>query len=259
MRQETTEAKAPIGHLPSGAPWDTLAIDFLGPLPVTERGNQYIMVATDHFTKYVEVIAVPTLSANDCALKIANEFIARWGAPLSIHTDMGSTFESAIFQALCKLFEIRKTRTTPRNPKGNGQTERFNRTLVKMIKAYLVNQDEWDLYLGCLAGAYRSTPHEATGLSPNLMCLGREVRVPADLVYGFAKGKEQTSDAKYVSSIRAHLQKAHEIARKHMKANAKRSKDAYDVKTVFHTYNVGDAVWLLHESRTVGVMQKLIQ
>jgi len=61
------KANAPMGHLPSGAPWDTLAIDFLGPLPVTERGNRYIMVATDHFTKYVEVIAVPTLSANDCA------------------------------------------------------------------------------------------------------------------------------------------------------------------------------------------------
>jgi hypothetical protein len=83
-----------MGHLQSGAPWDTLAIDYLGPLPVTENGNKYIMVLTDHFTKYVEVLAVPNQLAEDCALKIANEFVSRWGMPLKIHTDQGSTFES---------------------------------------------------------------------------------------------------------------------------------------------------------------------
>ena len=51
-----------------------------------------------------------------------------------------------------------------------------------MVKAYLgQEQDEWDLYLGCLAGAYRSSPHDVTGLTPNMMVLGREVRLPAEV------------------------------------------------------------------------------
>ena len=74
------------------------------------------------------------------------------------------------------MLEIKKMRTSPRNPKCNGQTEWFNHTLVRMIKAYLCQeQDEWDLHLGCLAGAYRATPNESTGLTPNLLTMGREV------------------------------------------------------------------------------------
>ncbi len=126
--------KAPMGHLRSGAPWDTLAIDYLGPLPKTANGNKYILVMTDHFTKYVEVIAVPNQLAEDCAWRIVNDFVARWGTPHTIHSDQGATFESRVFKELCRLLEVKKSRSSPRNPRGNGQTERFNRTLVQMIK-----------------------------------------------------------------------------------------------------------------------------
>lgn len=111
--------RAPMGHLPSGAPLDTLAIDYLGPLPLTENSNRYIIVLIDHFTKYI-LFPVPSQQADVCTLKIPNEFIARCGCPLS-----GATFEGSIFKKLCKLFDIRKPRTTPRRPSSNGQCERF--------------------------------------------------------------------------------------------------------------------------------------
>ena len=113
--------RAPLGRLPAGAPGDCVATDFLGPLPVTRRGNRFILLLTDHFTKYVEIIPVPDMTAEVCANKILNEFISRWGCPLSIHSDQGRTYESEIFRQLCRMLEIRKTRTSPRNPKGNGQ------------------------------------------------------------------------------------------------------------------------------------------
>ena len=70
---------------------------------------------------------------------------------------------------------IRKTRTSVRNPKGNGCIERSHRTLLQMIRAYLKGeQSEWDLHLGCLTTAFRSS--ESTGLTPNMLMLGREVR-----------------------------------------------------------------------------------
>jgi transposase InsO family protein len=84
---------------------------------------------------------------------------------------------------LCELLEIRKTRTSPNNPKANGQMERFNRTLLAMIKSYLRGeQTNWDLNLGCLVGAYRATPNESTGLAPNLLLFGREIRMPYEIV-----------------------------------------------------------------------------
>jgi transposase InsO family protein len=95
-----------------------------------------------------------------CAQTMLNEVVCRFGCPLAIHSDQGRNFESGIFQELCKILEIRKTRTSPRNPKCNGQVERFNRTLIGMIKSYLRGEQTKDLtnlfpaYLMALPQAY---------------------------------------------------------------------------------------------------------
>ena len=253
--------KAPMGSLSAGAPWDHVAVDYIGPLPLTPRGNRYILVVTDHFTKYVEILPVPDQTAEVCASRLANDFISRWGCPLAIHSDQGRTFESKVFKELMRMMEIRKTRTSARNPKGNGQCERFNRTLIKMIKAYLSDQQiDWDLHLGCLAGAYRATPNESTKLTPNLLTFGREIRLPAELLFGTsstAGGGEVTSYGDHVDTIRSRMQHAHDIARKHLGEAAKRRKDTYDTSTAFRNYHVGSVVWCLNETRKPGVTHKL--
>ena len=159
-KKPTSRPRAPLEKMPVGTLMDRLATDILGPLPKTPRGNQYILVVTYHFSKWVEILAVPNETAATCADKILNEVISRFGCPFSLHSDQGRNYESNLFSELCKMLEIRKTRTIARNPKCKGQVERFNRTIIHMIKAYLKGQqDEWDLDLGCLAGAYRATPH----------------------------------------------------------------------------------------------------
>ena len=135
-----------------------------------------------YFTKYVEIIPVPDMPAEICAQKMLNEFISKWGCPLSVHNDQGRTYQD--FKQLCRMLIIRKTRTSPRHPQEYGQSERFTRTLLQMVKAYLCGeQRDWDLHLGCLAGAYRATPNESTKLSLNLLTIGRELRVPSELVF----------------------------------------------------------------------------
>ena len=100
------------------------------------------------------------------------------------------------------MLEIRKTRTSPRNPKGNGVVERFNRTMVRMIKCYLKGeQTNWDQNLGCIAAAYRASPHETTTLTPNLLMLGREVRLPVDLVFGKQSHSSMIEEGEYVRKI----------------------------------------------------------
>ena len=92
---------APLGSLRTGAPCDCLATDYVGPLPVTERGNRYILLLTDHFTKYVEIIAVPNMTAEVCAARILNEYVSRWGCLLSVHSDQGRTYESKVSRDMC--------------------------------------------------------------------------------------------------------------------------------------------------------------
>ena len=253
--------RAPLGKMTVGAVMDRLSTDILGPLPETPRGNKYILVATDHFTKWVEIFAVTDQTAATTARVILNEVIARFGCPYDILSDQGRNYESQLFQDLCKLLEIRKTRTTTANHRCNGQTERFNRTLVKMIKSYIrgTADDEWDLNLGCLAAAYRATPHESTSMTPNLLMLGREVRLPAETMLGTGpcSSDEVVSYGSQVSEIRNRMQLAHDIARKHLKTSSRRQKDCYDAKKCFHRFEPGDYVWYATARTQLPVTPKL--
>ena len=144
---------------------------------------------------------------------------------------------------------MKKTRTSARNPKGNCQIERYNQTLVRMIKSYLTGeQSTWDEHFGSIAGAYRATPHEATGFSPNMTATGQEVRLPADIVYQVTQANQTNNCAGVVNELRNRLVRAHEIARSHLQARAKTIKIAYDRKSTLHAYSVGDIVWYLNES-----------
>lgn len=241
-----SHAKAPLGQMGVGAPLDRLATDILGPLPETPRGNKYILVVTDYFTKWVEIFPIPDQTASTCATVIINEVIARFGCPYDMHSDQGRNYESELFAECCRLLEIRKTRTSPMNPRCNGQTENFNKTLVKMIKSYLKGeQSTWDIHLGCLAGAYRATPNASTGITPNLMMLGREVRLPSEIIFGSPVRDDQNASTygDYVHKLKSRFQWAHKVAREHLKVAAKRQKQNYDAKLTFHSYKAGDYVW----------------
>ncbi len=157
------------------------------------------------------------------------------------------------------MLEIRKTRTTTRNPKGNGQAERFMKTLTRMIRAYLkTEQTDWDMNLGCLAAAYRSTPNESTRLTPNLLMLGREVRLPAEIVFGSGTSSRETVSTygEYVTKLKNKMQTAHRICRENMDCKAKRQKEAYNTKQSFTKYEKGDIVWYLQNTRKDDKMPK---
>ncbi|XP_052281178.1 uncharacterized protein LOC127878690 [Dreissena polymorpha] len=91
------------------------------------------------------------------------------------------------------------------------------------------------------------------------MVMGREIRQPSDVMFRHVKDTHESdlNPSDYVNGVRERMHKAHEVARKHLEAAARRSKDVYDARLSFHHYEVGDAVWLLHETRRVGVSAKL--
>ena len=114
-------------------------------------------------------------------------------------------------------WRYQRTRTSPGNPRCNGQTECFNRTLLKMIKAYLKGeQRNWDKHLGCLAAAYRGARHESTGLLPNLMMLGKETRMPAEVMCGQHTQGASGTYGEHVQKLKERLQHAHDVARSHL-------------------------------------------
>ena len=215
-------------------------------------------MAIDHFTKWTEIIAIPDQSAETCTEYLLNEFFARFGTPTTLLSDQGTNFESKLLAALCRLLEIRKLQTVPNNPKCNGMVERMNRTIIRMIKCFIKGeQDQWDRHLGCLAGAYRQTRHESTGLSPNMMMLGREVNSAAEIEYGIRVHKKYNQPATYVQKIHAKMQHAHDLARTRLAAITQRRKSLYDKKVQYHQYKVGDLVLLEMDRNQFHITPKL--
>ena len=120
-----------------GAPLEQVAIDILGPLPVSTAGNKYIMVIADYFTKWMEAYAIPNQEAHAVAERFVNEFVTRFGVPRQLHTDKGSMFESYLFKEMAELLGIDKTRTTAFHPASDGLVERFNRTIETMLSMFV--------------------------------------------------------------------------------------------------------------------------
>ena len=164
------------GHLQKynvGAPFERMAVDILGPLPVTERGIRYLLVAQDYFTKWPEVIPIPNQEACTVADALVEHVFSRFGIPLELHSDQGRNFEAALFQEMTKIMGMKKTRTTPLHPQSDGMVERLNRTLEQYLSIFVAdNQKDWDTKVALFLLAYRSAVHEATKVTPSKMLFG---------------------------------------------------------------------------------------
>ena len=108
--------RAPMHRYNVGAPAERIALNVLGPLPTTESGNKYVLLVANYFTKWPEAYSPPNQEAVTLAEVLVKEYICRFGVPLEIHSDQGRNFESNVFQEMCSLLGIRKTRTTPLHP-----------------------------------------------------------------------------------------------------------------------------------------------
>jgi hypothetical protein len=244
-----------------GAPMELVALDILGPLPITERGNKYILVIADYHTKWVEAYPMPNQEAETVAQIFAKEFCLRYGFPDQLHSDQGRQFESRLFGEMCKTFYIYKSRTTPYNPKSDGMVERFNRTLLDIV-ANLISphcrQRDWDEQLPFATFAYRCTPHASTGETPHMLMLGREVRTPVHWMMGNPADEiEDDLITDYAYELRQRLLLAQERAGEQLKLSARRQKNLYDRKVSGDPIVVGEFVWLQNSACRKGLSPKL--
>ena len=82
---------------------ERLAIDVLGPLPLSDSGNRYILIAADYFTKWPEAYPLPNQEATTVAEVLVCEFVCCFGTPLLLHSDQGplSGFSSHKLMSIC--------------------------------------------------------------------------------------------------------------------------------------------------------------
>lgn len=238
--------RAPMGGSQTVRPFERVAMDILE-LPVTTKGNRYVLVVEDYFTKFVNLYALPNQTAITVARCLFEDYILIHGVPETLHSDQGRQFEAEVIQSLCQWLNIKKTRTTPYHPKSDGMVERFNRTLIdQLAKTLLTHGGEWDEYVKHVAFAYNTSPHSSTHFTPYFLTHGREARVPADVILPTrALDPQMTgSHTDFVFSLQRKLDSAFSSARMHSEAAHERQKMYHDEGVRHQPYAVGAMVWL---------------
>ncbi|GFW75474.1 retrovirus-related Pol polyprotein from transposon 412 [Trichonephila clavipes] len=188
----------------------------LRPYPASRPERyKFILVISDHFTKWCELIPLRKASAQAIANAFFDNYIARYGAPISLISDNGPQFISDVFEHLSHRLDIKHMKTVTYRPQSN-LTERVNRNLVQMIASFVEeNHENWDQFLHEFA--LRTAVNETTNKTPAELFLGRKIITP------FSKLINVTEDAKYVDrnierlfdEARRNMQKKHKSWEKH--------------------------------------------
>lgn len=126
-------------------------LDILGPFVESLRGNKYILVMVDQFSKWVELAAIPDQTAEVIATQFLSRFVSTFGCPLEVHTDQGKNFDSNLFKTLCELLQIYR-------PCSNGQVERYNKFILAFVRCFSQGRNNgWDEQLSMYNSRWRFT------------------------------------------------------------------------------------------------------
>ena len=203
-------------------------MDIVGPIEMTERGNQLLLCITDHFSKFAKAIPLQRHTAAIVAEELTTKWFDEYGEPMQIHTDQGAEFESQLMKELMSLLGVEKCRTVAFKPSSDGQVERYNKTIVDCISMMRRETDHWDLVVGKCVSAYNSTIHAATGFTPNKLWLGREIYHNADLMMPTKPAEDKQTMEQYVQRWESDMRLAYRVARETIGRNVKIQKKYYD-------------------------------
>ncbi|GFT72341.1 retrovirus-related Pol polyprotein from transposon 297 [Trichonephila clavipes] len=127
---------------------------------------------------WCELIPLRKASAQAIANAFFDNYIARYGAPISLISDNGPQFISDVFEHLSHRLDIKHMKTVTYRPQSN-LTERVNRNLVQMIASFVEeNHENWDQFLHEFAFALRTAVNETTNKTLAELFLGRKIITP---------------------------------------------------------------------------------
>ena len=169
-----TPSQEPIQstQLPNG-PWESLAVDYYGPLP----SGDYVLVVIDEYSRFAEIDFTTSTSANATIPKLDRIF-SSYGIPLQLKSDNGAPFNAKAFSDYCEFMGIQHNTITPLHPRANGLVENFNRMISKVVRTSSIERKCWKQELFKFLRNYRATPHITTGKGPaDLLFQTRPYRV----------------------------------------------------------------------------------
>lgn len=222
-------------------PNQRIHVDLFGPVHTSEKGNKYILVITDAFTKYLETVPIPDKEAKTVASAIYNRWICRFGIPESVLSDGGKEFVNDMSSRLYQLLNIVKLTTSAYHPQCNAQAEVINKSIAKYMRTMLEDEQlDWEFYLPSMTFSYNTSYHRSIKTTPYEMTFGHQ-----------AKGPDNINAKKYfegdtVEEWAAKFQRIHTNARSCLQEAQDNARKKHDDKSLTKPLQIQQKVWLDH-------------
>ena len=178
-------------------PWQSVSLDLIGPLPRTRHGHNAIVVFVDRLTKMAHFASTTMeVTAPQLAELFLREVVRLHGFPRDIVSDRDPRFTAGYWEQFWKALGARLSMSTAYHPQTDGQTERTNKTLESILRAYVSwKLNDWDQHLTMAELAYNSAPQASTRYSPFYLNYGREATKPIDLALRNIRARGQQGDS----------------------------------------------------------------
>ena len=234
--------KATLHPIPAlGEPFSDIIIDFVGPLPRTSTGKQYLLTVMCKATRYPEAFAISsTRTAN--VIPALTTFFCQVGLPCTIQSDNDSSFVSDSFKTFLHQYGIKQILSTPYRPQSQGALERYHQTLKSMLRKFcLANSSSWDTFIPFLLFCTRDTVQESLGFSPFQLVFGHRVRGPLSVLKSQCLSESQVPNLlERVESFYDKLKECREFARENLERSQAKMKSWYDRESVCRSFSPGD-------------------
>jgi hypothetical protein len=254
QRSPYGKTKAPLHPLPAASePFEFIALDVVGPLPKTNRGNRYVLSILDHFSRYLVMVPLADQTAETVSVALVRDWVLKFGVPCTLLTDQGSNFTSELFLSVARLLRVKKLRTSPFHPQCNGRVERVHRTISQIMSHYVnCSSSDWDEWVDYAVTAYNTSWHSSVKFSPHEIVYGRKMRGPFDC----ALRDPSILGNPYVSRLNERLRVMWEKCRSNSRKAQKMQAQAAKPTVRQRKYKVGDFVYLSDPAVKVGGVKK---
>ena len=213
--------------------------DLFGPLKTSETGNKYVLVITDAFSKWTELVAIPNKEAETVAAAMYFRWICKHSCPKLIITDGGKEFCNKISAELFRYLEVKHVHTSAMHPQTNTSAESYNRFMIRYLAAMLENPDgDWEHWLPIVSLSYNTAIHAATRMSPFYLTYLREPSLP----YFDLEANRPLYGEDWATNIYARQKHAYRQAKTAIEESQAADKSRYDVGTSHITFLPGERV-----------------